>query len=60
MLIGYARISTAGQNLDGQTDRLKEEGCERIFEEIATGSKSDRPPCAKPWITVAMATPLSA
>lgn len=43
MLVGYARISTAGQNLDGQIDRLKEEGCERIFEEIATRSNSDRP-----------------
>lgn len=37
-MIGYARVSTQGQNLDSQNDRLKETGCLRIFEETSTGS----------------------
>jgi DNA invertase Pin-like site-specific DNA recombinase len=43
MIIGYARVSTKEQNLDLQHDALKKEGCEKIFEEVMTGSKKDRP-----------------
>ena len=40
MLIGYARISTADQNLDLQIHALKNAGCEKI---TGSGAKSDRP-----------------
>lgn len=43
MLIGYSRISTAEQKLDMQTDALLKAGCEKIFEEQASGTKVDRP-----------------
>lgn len=47
MIIGYARCSTADQNLDWQIDALRKEGCERIYEEKASGTKKDRPELAK-------------
>ena len=43
MIIGYARVSTSEQNLDRQMDNLKEQGCERIFQEKITGTKANRP-----------------
>ena len=43
MKIGNARVSTHDQNLDRQLDNLRAAGCERIFNEKMTGTKSDRP-----------------
>ena len=43
MKIGYARVSTGLQNLDLQEDRLNQYGCEKIFSDHMSGSKSKRP-----------------
>lgn len=43
MKIGYARVSTKDQNLDLQIDALKSSGCTKIYTEVASGAKSDRP-----------------
>jgi len=42
MLIGYMRVSTSDQSLNLQSDDLLKAGCDRIFEDVASGAKSDR------------------
>jgi DHA1 family inner membrane transport protein len=42
MIYGYARVSTDGQTLVAQWERLKAAGAEKVFEERASGAKSDR------------------
>lgn len=43
MIVGYARVSTTGQGLAVQQDELAKHGCERIFEDKATGTNRARP-----------------
>ena len=40
--IGYARVSTVGQNIDAQIKQLKDAGCEMIYKEKISGKNIDR------------------
>lgn len=42
MKIAYARVSTEDQNLDRQTDKLKEHGYDKLITEKCTGTSKDR------------------
>ena len=52
MRYGYARVSTKGQERDGnslenQVKDLKAAGCDKVIEEAYTGTKMDRPKFTK-------------
>lgn len=40
---GYARVSTAGQELEVQIQELEKEGATKIYQEKFTGTSTDRP-----------------
>lgn len=43
MICGYARVSTADQNLDRQKDALERYGIDRLYCEKMSGTKKSRP-----------------
>jgi DNA invertase Pin-like site-specific DNA recombinase len=42
MRIGYARVSSTDQSVDGQVFALEAAGCEKVFVETASGAKKER------------------
>jgi DNA invertase Pin-like site-specific DNA recombinase len=52
MLIGYARVSTQDQNLDLQIDVLTKAGCEKLFHDKTSSSRTVRPEFSKAMETM--------
>jgi len=42
MKVGYARVSSVGQSLDTQIDKLTAFGCEKVFQEKRSGASRDK------------------
>ncbi|HEL3814875.1 TPA: recombinase family protein [Stenotrophomonas maltophilia] len=43
-MIGYARVSSAGQSLDVQLDKLGKAGCSKVYQEKRSGRQSENRP----------------
>ena len=43
MKIGYARVSTKDQSFDLQLDALQKAGCDKIYREVVSGARAERP-----------------
>ncbi|WP_307838351.1 MULTISPECIES: recombinase family protein [unclassified Bacillus (in: firmicutes)] len=42
-ILGYARVSTVGQDLETQIETLEKYGCDKIYHEKFTGTTTERP-----------------
>jgi DNA invertase Pin-like site-specific DNA recombinase len=47
MIVGYARVSTDGQTLQGQCEELRKAGAEKVYSEKISGAVTDRPALKK-------------
>ena len=47
MKYGYARVSTLHQDLESQQQALEKEGCDKIYKDKFTGTKTERPQFSK-------------
>ncbi len=47
MIVGYARVSTDDQTLALQFDALQAAGCETVFRDTISGTKTERPGLSK-------------
>src|SRR5271167_4497015 len=43
MIYGYARVSTGGQSEAAQMRQLRAAGAKKVYREVASGAKTDRP-----------------
>jgi DNA invertase Pin-like site-specific DNA recombinase len=43
MIYGYARLSTDGQSEAAHVRQLRAAGAGKVFREVASGAKTDRP-----------------
>lgn len=43
-VIGYARVSSAGQSLDVQLDKLGKAGCSKVYQEKRSGRQAENRP----------------
>lgn len=46
-LVGYARVSTTGQSLDVQVDKLLDYPCDKVYQEKKSGVTANRPELKK-------------
>ena len=46
-IVGYARVSSSGQSLDIQIEKLKKYGCTKIYKEKLSGVDQNRPELLK-------------
>jgi DNA invertase Pin-like site-specific DNA recombinase len=47
MKAGYARVSTKDQTVDLQVDALKKAGCTKVYTEVISGRRVERPVLSK-------------